>query len=208
MEILKKIMGKIMAGTEAKLDFLEENGLLCTNIDKYVGSGGFGYTKELKAPGKKEEPIKTIDMWGFGESQETSNVSPEMFEEFVFNFQLPLLERFGLNCYGCCEPLHSRWNVIKNIPNLRRVSVAPWANTEVMANQLEDKYVYVKKMKPTILAVPEMDKEAARKELRELMKKTKGCVLEIIMKDLNTIAKNPENVTNWVRIVKEEAGNF
>ena len=44
--------------------------------------------------------VRTIDMWGFAESQETVGVSPRMFAEFIFPDQLPILERFGLNCYG------------------------------------------------------------------------------------------------------------
>ena len=59
---------------------------------------------------------------GLSESQETVGVSPELFEEFVFQYQLPIISRFGFACYGCCEPVDSRWHVIKKIPNLRRVS--------------------------------------------------------------------------------------
>ena len=78
-------------------------------------------------------------MWCLTESQETVGVSPEQFEEFVFQYQLPLQERFGLNCYGCCEPLQSRWHIVKKIPRLRRVSVSPWADQEMMAEMLEDR---------------------------------------------------------------------
>ncbi len=53
--------------------------------------------------------VRLRDMWGFAESQETVGVSPRMFAEFVLPYQIPLLERFGLNCYGCCEPLDKRW---------------------------------------------------------------------------------------------------
>ena len=52
-----------------------------------------------------ESHVRTMDMWGFTESQETVRVSPKMVGEFVFPYQRPLQERFGLNCYGCCEPL-------------------------------------------------------------------------------------------------------
>ena len=54
-------------------------------------------------------------MWGFCESQETVGVSPKMFEEFVFAYQLPILDRFGLNIYGCCEPLDRRFDIVKRI---------------------------------------------------------------------------------------------
>ena len=87
---------------------------------------------------KKILPVKPRlkDMWGFCESQETVSVDPELFAEFVLPYQMPILERFGLNCYGCCEGLDSRWDYIRHIPNLRRVSVSPWADEAKMAEQL------------------------------------------------------------------------
>ncbi|GAI58325.1 unnamed protein product, partial [marine sediment metagenome] len=56
----------------------------------------------------------------------------------------------------------------------------------------------------TPLAVAVLDEGPVRKKLREALEITKGCVVEVIMKDNNTIGKNPENVINWVRIAKEE----
>jgi hypothetical protein len=96
-------------------------------------------------------------MWGFAESQETVNVSPEMFEEFVFQYQLPILSRFGLNCYGCCEPLNKRWYIIKRIPGLRRVSVSPWAQFDDIAEKLGKNYVLSYKPNPAYLAVKSLD---------------------------------------------------
>jgi hypothetical protein len=127
-----------------------------------------------------------------------------MFEEFIFQYQLPILKRFGLNCYGCCDPLDQRWHIIKNIPNLRRVSVSPWSDLEKMAENLEDKYIFSMKPLPTPLAAVVLDEGFIRKKIREALEITKGCVLEIIMKDNNSIGKNQENVINWVRIAREE----
>ena len=205
-KLLKKLMQILKEGTQRKLDYLEENELLSSNVDKYVGSGGFGYTEELSGARKKNSAVKTMEMWGFGESQETSNVSPGMFEEFVFQYQLPILSRFGLNCYGCCEPLQSRWQIIKQIPNLRRVSVSPWADVEKMADNLQDNYIFSLKPNPADLAVSSIDRDYIRKKIRKVLEITKGCILEIIMKDNHTLGKNPGNLSGWVNIVKEEAG--
>ena len=87
-------------------------------------------------------------MWGFAESQETVGVSPHMFAEFVFPYQLPILERFGLNCYGCCEPLDTRRRIVEKTPRLRRVSVSAWANVERMAEKLGDRYIFSWKPSP------------------------------------------------------------
>lgn len=203
---LHKLMAFLRDGHLAKLDFLEKHNLLSLNNDgTYVGSGGFGYTHELPQKDFDGVHVRTIDMWGFAESQETCYVSPEMFEEFIFPYQYAILERFGLNCYGCCEPLHPRWHVVQRFPRLRRVSVSPWADLKKMAEYLGDKYIYSLKPSPTDLATPQIDEEYIRKKLREALEITKGCRVEVIMKDNHTIGGNPNNVVTWCRIAKEEA---
>ncbi len=131
-----------------KLDYLEANNLLSLNNDgTYVGSGGYGYTDELPPPDFNGK-VRCQDMWGFTESQESVGVSPKMYEEFIFPYEKPIMDRFGLTCYGCCEPLHSRWNVVKHHHNLRRVSCSAWANLEKMAANLEDRFHPVAQAKP------------------------------------------------------------
>jgi hypothetical protein len=202
--MVHRIMGILRDGYLAKLDYLEKNGLLfLNNAHSYVGSGGIGYTRELpRRP--VNGSVKAADMWCLTESQETVGVSPEQFEEFVFQYQLPIQQRFGLNCYGCCEPLQSRWHILKDIPRLRRVSVSPWADQEKMAEMLEDKYVYSRKPAPSLLAVPRVDEEAVRADIRATLDVTRGCVVELIMKDNHTLGRNPDNLVRWVRIVREE----
>lgn len=202
---LHRLMGFLRDAHLAKLDQLETEGLLTPNHDgAYVGSGGFGYTRELPAPDFAGR-TRTRDMWGFAESQETTAVSPAMFEEFIFPYQVPLLERFGLNCYGCCEPLHKRWHVVKRFPRLRRISVSPWADLAVMAENLGADYVYSMKPNPAPLARPAIDEPAIREGLRSALEITRGCRVEVIMKDNHTIGNNPGNVTRWTRIAMEEA---
>ena len=214
------IMARLRDGYLSKVRWLEAQGLLSlNNHHAYVGSGGLGYTTQLPAPGAqapgartdgagptgvRASAVRTRDMWCLTESQETIGVSPEQFEEFVFPYQLPLQELFGLNCYGCCEPLDSRWHIVKRIPRLRRVSVSAWADQAKMAAALEDRYVYSRKPSPAVLAVPHADEEVIRADLRKTLEITRGCVLELIMKDNHTLGKNPENLVRWVRIAREE----
>jgi hypothetical protein len=202
---LHRLMSFLRDGHLSKLEFLEENDLLSLNNDgTYVGSGGFGWTNELPQS-DFDEHVRTCDMWGFTESQETVGVSPEMFAEFIFPYQLPIQERFGLNCYGCCEPLDKRWHVVKEIPNLRRVSVSPWADIANMAEMLEDRYIFSMKPSPTDLAMTSFDEDRIRTELRDALHKTRDCRVEVIMKDNHTIGNNPQRVVRWVQIAREEA---
>lgn len=204
---LHKLMAFLRDDVLSKLDFLEENGLLTLNNEgDYVGSGGFGWTHEL--PQKDFDigkPVRTSDLWGFGESQETVGVSPEMFAEFILPYQIPILERFGLNYYGCCEPLDKRWFAISKIPKLRRVSVSAWANINDMAEKLTNKYIYSWKPIPSDLACPNIDEAYIRSKISNAVRSTKNCCVEIIMKDNHTIGGNPRNVTEWCRIAQEEA---
>jgi hypothetical protein len=202
---LHRLMAFLRDGHSAKLKYLEQNDLLSLNNDgTYVGSGGFGWTHELPQSDHSGH-VRPYDMWGFGESQETVGVSPQMFEEFIFPYQLSILERFGLNCYGCCEPLDKRWHVVERVPRLRRVSVSPWANIADMADKLGDRYVFSWKPRPADLAMPTFDEVRIRAEVRQALKLTRGCHVEVIMKDNHTIRNDPYRVVRWCQIVREEA---
>ena len=117
-----------------------------------------------------------------------------------------LLERFGLNCYGCCEPVDPRWHVVKGHSRLRRVSCSPWADYERMAEALGDRYIFSMKPNPAMLATPTINIDAMRARLRRDLAITRGCHMEIIMKDNHTIGRRPENVVEWCRLVREEVG--
>ncbi len=190
-DLVHDLMAFLRDGTLAVLDSLEARNLLSLNNDgTYVGSGGFGWSKELPQS-DFDGQVRTCDMWGFAESQETVGISPRMFEEFVFPYQLPLLERFGLNCYGCCEPLDKRWHVVKKTPRLRRVSLAPWADRAFFAEQLGDQYIMSMKPHPTAVALDGFDEEQVRSGLRHDFEVTRNCRVEAILKDTHTIGNDP-----------------
>lgn len=203
--LVHRIMAVLRDGTMAMLDQLEEKRLLGSNSDgTYVGSGGLGWSNELPSV-EGNGRMRCGDLWGFAESQETVGISANMFAEFVFPYQKPILERFGLNCYGCCEPLDKRWHVIKDIPNLRRVSVSPWADKPKMAELLQRDYIFSLKPSPTDLAMATFDEDSVRTDLREVLRLTRDCCVEIIMKDNHTIGNDPQRVIRWVQIAREEA---
>ena len=204
-EFVHRMMATLRDGTLAMIAALEHAGLLGSNWDgTYVGSGGYGWTEELPAPGYNGTP-RAQDLWGFAESQETVGVSPRMFETFIFPYQLPILEKFGLNCYGCCEPLDKRWKTIQRIPRLRRVSVSPWSDKKAMAEALGEHYILSIKPNPADLAMDFFDEERIRAGLRRDMEQTRGCRVEVILKDVTTMLHDPRRVTRWVEIALEEA---
>jgi hypothetical protein len=129
-----------------------------------------------------------------------------MFDEFVMPYQVPLLEKFGLNCYGCCEGLEGRIDtVLGNVPRLRRVSVAPNADQEIMAAKLDGKYVYSRKPYPAHVCVG-FNEPAIRADLRHTLDLAGDQPLEIILKDTHTVQNEPERLGKWVKMAYEEIG--
>jgi len=201
---VKALFNIIMEARLKKLDYLEAHNLLSLNNGgTYIGSGALGYTDELPGTDFAGE-VKCQHLWGFAESQETVSVSPEMYAEYVFPYEKIILDRFGLNCYGCCEPIDPRWEIVKQHSNLRRISCSPWADYEKMAGYLGANYIFSMKPAPTQISSPKIDKNAIRCNLRRCLEITKGCAVELIMKDNHTLGHTPSNVVEWCRIAKEE----
>jgi hypothetical protein len=200
-----RLMAFLRDGTLNMLDFLQENDLLFLNTEgTYVGSGGFGWTHELPQQDFSGK-VRLADLWGFAESQETVGISPAMFEEFIFPYQEPILKRFGLNCYGCCEPVDKRWGSIVKFPRLRRVSISPWSHIPTMAERLGSRYIFSMKPHPGDLAADVFDEDRIRANLRRAFQTTRDCRVEVIMKDNHTIRHDPTRVIRWVKIAHEEA---
>lgn len=191
---------------------LEREGVLSLNNDNdYIGSGGRGFTDELPQPDWKEgDPVRLKDLWGLLESQETVCISPKMFEEFVISYYIPISELLGLLYYGCCEPVHDRWEHIKNLKNLRSVSISPWCNQEMMAEALGRNYIFSRKPPPSLLSKDTFDEEEIRQDVRKTLSLAKKYDLEveIIMKDLHTVRHQLNRITRWVEIVREEIARF
>jgi hypothetical protein len=210
---LQRLMKYLHDDHAAFAEWLERNGLLTLNNENdYTGSGSRGHVRELPREGcppvKAEtasRPARTKDMWLLLESQETVGVGPELFEQFVFPWQLDLASRFGLVYYGCCEPVHSRWHVISRIPNLRSVSVSPWADEAFMAEALAGKYVYSRKPNPAQVSTDVFNEDALRADIRKTFNTARGCDIEIIMKDVHTLKGHPERLARWVQLCREES---
>ncbi len=86
-----------------------ENLLRLNNGNQDSFGSSYNFTKKLPAPGFNPDAVRTCDMWGGANSQETVGVSPAMFHEFCFPYYCEVCEPLGLVYYGCCEPAHPFW---------------------------------------------------------------------------------------------------
>ncbi len=203
-EGLHRLMAFLRDDHIAVIKWLEEEKLFnLNNENDYIGSGSRGYTDELPQA-DFSGVVRAKDLWILSESQETVGVSPEMFEEFIFPYQLPIIEMFGLSYYGCCEALDKRWEIVSRIPNLRRVSVAPWCDQKFMAEALGSKYVFSRKPNPALISMPELDEDQIRQDIRNTLDIAKGCNIELVMKDVHNIHHQSERLGRWVQIARQE----
>ncbi|MDD4870278.1 MAG: hypothetical protein PHR77_06935 [Kiritimatiellae bacterium] len=203
----------VHAGVERMVDawmteldqFVKLNVLSLDNDNTRIGSGGYGYTKTL--PGTKYNPkyVQPHNMWGCSNAQIFSEVSPDMHWEFAMKHDMRWLSRWGMTYYGCCEPLDRKVEILKKIPNLRKVSASPWCNAEKIIVGLGNKYVLSHKPSPAILAEDDWHPDRARQAIRDFLDKTDGkCHVELIMKDISTVRYKPQRLWEWEKIAMEE----
>ncbi len=173
-----------------------------------VGSGGLGYSDELPQPGSSPGNVRSTDLWGCATAQIFSAVSPRMHEEFALRYEKRWLARFGLNYYGCCEPLDGKVPILRQIPNLRKISMSPWINAERAIRNVGDRYVFSYKPTPAIFAEDCWRPEQARRALREFLEQSRGCIVEIIMKDISTVRYEPQRLWEWAALAADLAEGF
>ncbi|MCF7838835.1 MAG: hypothetical protein K9N49_09420 [Candidatus Marinimicrobia bacterium] len=206
-DLVHALVDRVVQAYLSELDQLEALNLLALNDNATrIGSGGFGHTGAL--PGAHFDParVRPGQMWGCSNAQIFSEVSPEFHWTFAVEHDLPWMRRWGLNYYGCCEPLDGKADVLARIPNLRKVSVSPWCKTERAVEQLGGRYVLSRKPNPAILAEDNWHPERARQELRQFLDAAgKTCHVELIMKDISTVRYQPQRLWEWARVAMEEA---
>jgi len=198
--------------TEREISLLDQyeklNVLSLNNSVNRVGSGGLGFTNELPQADFDGTHVRAIDQWGHATTQIFSEVSPAMHNEFALTYEKRFLSRFGMVNYGCCEPLDRKLDIVKTIPNLRRVSMSPWVDVARGAEGLGSKYIFSYKPNPAIIGMETWDLELARRQLRDALEKTRGCVVEVIMKDLHTCRKQPRRMWEWVDMAMQLAEEY
>lgn len=211
-EALHRLMAFVRDDNIALMEWMAAESLISLNNENdYIGSGSRGYTKLLPKAGKEvDAPVGTQDLWVLLESQETVGVGPRQYEEFIFPYENSLAKRFGRVYYGCCEPLHNRWDVLKNMANLKRVSVSPWCDEEFMGEVLSDRMVYSRKPNPTLVSTDVFNEDLIRADLRRTLSVTSknNCSTEIVMKDVHTLNGEPDRLTRWTRIAREVIAEY
>jgi hypothetical protein len=188
--------------------FVAENLLALDCNNTRIGSGGYGYTADLPGPEHDPRHVRPHNMWGCSNAQIFSEVSPQFHWEFALEHDIRWLDRWGLNYYGCCEPLDGKADLLKRIPRLRKVSVTPWCKTERAVETIGPHWIMSRKPNPAIFAEEHWNPDRARRDLREFLDRARGCQVELIMKDISTVRRQPQRLWEWARIASETVEEY
>jgi hypothetical protein len=195
-EWVHRLMRTLMEGFLGVMDQYEEMGMLTLN------NNGTMACDDLPQSDFDGKNVRLRDLWGRGESQEFQGVSPAHHEEFLLQYQKPILERFGLTFYGCCEDLTNKIPLILSIPNLRKFVCSPWTDIGKLAKATGDKYVIEWRQKATdVVYANDLTKE--RENLEHGLRLASGCCVQIVLQELETTNRNPKRLADWALMAKE-----
>jgi len=168
------------------------------------------YTDEMLPGVCENNGMKTKDSWAFGLAQLFSSVSPAVTEEFELPYVTELALHFGGIYYGCCDRLDDRIDIVKKIPNVRKLSCSPWSDRNVFAERIGPRLVMSAKPSPAFIAGQSADYETVKKDLTLTVEAAKrfNVNLELILKDISTVNYEPKRITNWNEIAMETVGGF
>ncbi|MFI3169872.1 MAG: hypothetical protein R3Y06_08015 [Faecalibacterium sp.] len=99
----------------------------------------------------------------------------------------------------------AEYRIVEQIPNLRKISITPWADVNVAAQAIGKKYVMAAKPNPASVAMGVLDKAELRKEVMGIVDACykNGCAFDFALKDISTVGHNPNVVTEWEEIVMD-----
>jgi len=107
-----------------------------------------------------------------------------------------------LVAYGCCEDLTRKIDMLRQIPNLRRIAVSPFANVAKCAEQIGRDYVISYRPSPADMVSYSFDAARIRTILKRDLAACRGCHVDITLKDVETVGRDPHRVKEWVQITR------
>lgn len=205
-EYVSELVNKYVEMESGVLDQFEEHGLLEPAPADVHCTGAF--CDELPSENYDGEKATARDCWTFSMAQIFSEVSPAMQDEFDVTPIKPLLDRYGLVYYGCCEPLHKKIDIVRKLDTVRKISISPWADKEIAAENIHGDYVFSAKPNPAHVAMGSFDADLVRKDLQETVDicRRHNTPCELILKDVSTVCNDPGRLTQWEEIAMDVAG--
>ncbi|MBU0608529.1 MAG: hypothetical protein KKI08_11630 [Armatimonadetes bacterium] len=177
---------------EAAGDF----SLTCSHNQAMPYGGG------LEDPVANSGTRQRRDLWGFFAAQEYTLISPKFHDEFLYQYQLPIMANYGLTHYGCCEDLTQKIDMLRQAPNLRSIAVTPVGDLAKSVAQIGTDYAISWRPNPTDMVCADFNEERIRRIIGEGLEAAKGTYLHIFLKDIETLQGENDRLRRWTEIVR------
>jgi hypothetical protein len=204
-ELVHRLMSFMRDAVAANLEKGEADG--DWSLAENQNYGMPPHTSELPEPTPNSHGAKLKDLWFFTHAQEFEAVSPQQHEEFLLNYQMPILEKFGLVNYGCCETLDGKIRLLRKIPNLRRICIGPLASVRKAAERIGRDYILSWRPNPSMVSCG-FAPDNVRGILRKGLEESEGCNIEVMLKELMTVQNDLSRIFNWAKIANQEVDRF
>ena len=167
------------------------------------------YCGDLKPPAPNVFGVKRNELFVFLAAQEYTGVSPRMHDEFILQYQKPIIESFALAHYGCCEDLTRKIKILRQLKNLRSIAVTPSANVLKCAEQIGTDYVASWRPSPTDMVCGRFDQDKIRSIIVDGHAgfAANRCNYHINLKDVETLEGESDRLQRWVALVKRCVGD-
>lgn len=198
-ELLHRLMAHMRDAVLAGLDEAERAGIVTPNTDDPMTA-----SDPIGAPQGGTYSLKNC--WGMANSQEFDAVSPAMWEAFCLNYQKPILERFGLTGYGCCENLTHKIDRVLTIPNLRIMVCSAWTSLDTVIDRCGTNYCVMWRQKASDVVYSTV--EQVRTDLEEGARRLQGMRYQIVLRELQTLAGNSDRLHLWTQAAIEAAEKY
>lgn len=195
-EWVHRLMATLRDGFLGLMDQFEQAGVLTLN------NTGMYACDDLPAKGHNPNHVRLKDLWGRGESQEFQPVGPAQYEEFLLQYQKPILARFGITYYGCCEDLTQKMHMVLSIPNLRKFVCSAWTDIDKLAATVGDRYCIEWRQKATDVAYAP-DLSAVKRHLEHGLTVTNRGRIMVVLQELETVNNNRRRLNEWATLAKD-----
>ena len=201
-KLMHGLMAHIRDAVLRSIDQSEATGLVTPNH-----TGPMTCSDPIPAPPGAAGDSTCLRCWCCANSQEFDQVSPAMWEEFCLDYQRPILERFGLVQYGCCENLTEKIDGVLSIPNLRVFVCSAWTNLENVVDRIGRRHTIMWRQKASDVVIPD-DVATIKRDLDEGMRRLQGCHAQIVLRELQTLAGHADRLHVWTDLAKEAAAKY
>lgn len=200
-ELVHRLMTVVLQGVMNFLDAVEASGNILPNTDEPM------FLSDPLRPEVKPGQYTLKDCWMSGNSQELDQVSPQMFEEFLLDYQKKIFARFGAISYGCCENLTRKVEPVMTIPNLKIFVCSAWSNLDKIIESAGGKHCIMWRHKASDVVCP-ADTAALKQYVNDGARKLQGCSYQVILRELQTLMGHDNRLYEWTQISKEAVEKY